>query len=376
MGKGSGSPPAAPDPVATAQAQTTSNIATARKTAELNRVNQVGPYGSITYTQGQPTTDVGAWTEQQVAAERARFEAANPGRTWDEGAHRRALAENAPGADNWTMTTTLSPEQQRLYDLTTGAQTTYGEIGNNQLRAVKDTLSAPDTVDYGAARDQALAAQRARLDPYYAQQEEGLRSRLLNQGLAEGTEGWNRAFQQFNQGRNDALLQADLQAGNTVGQQIQQTTALRARPLNEASVLLSGGQVQVPQLSQTPGTQVAPTDVISATNNAYQGNLAAWNAQNQSNNAATGGLFGLAGTLGGAALRAAPTSWWSDARLKRDITRLGTAPNGVPLYSFRYLWDDTMHVGVLAQDVLAIRPHAVTIEPNGYMSVDYREAFS
>lgn len=340
MGKGAGSPPAAPDPTVTARAQTDSNTETARLQAQLNRVNQVGPTGSITYSQGGQPTDRGTWENDEVAKARASFAQNNPPGTmvpgvvdygnndgdnnagggfdpnpmqqasFDENAFRETLRGRSPppvaGQDQWTQTTELSPEQQRLYDLTTQAQTTYGEIGDEQLNAVRGTLSQPDTVDYGQAREQALAAQRARLDPYYAQQEEGMRSRLLNQGLTEGSEGWNRAFGQFNQGRNDALLQADLRAGDTVGQQISQTTALRARPLNEASVLLGGGQVQVPELQGAPGVNVAPTDVLGAYNQQYQGQLAQYNAQQQQGNAAMGGLFGLAGTLGGAAIR----KWW------------------------------------------------------------------
>ena len=97
-------------------------------------------------------------------------------------------------------------------------------------------------------------------------------------------------------------MAADLNAGNTVGQAIGQQAALRSMPLNEVSALLSGSQVNVPQANQTAPVSVAPTDVIGATNNAYAGNIAAWNAQNQQSNSALGGLFGLAGTLGGAYL--------------------------------------------------------------------------
>lgn len=340
MNKGS-SPPAPPDPVATANAQTTANIATARKQAELNRVNQVGPTGRVTYSQGATPIDRTQWINDQVAAERARWTAANPqgaqtlgtpanpmydvggsdqsgggyaggtttipGSTFNE-AEARARYDamptpDAPGQDQWTQTTTLSPEQQRLYDLTTRAQTTYGEIGNNQLDALRGTLSAPDGTDYGAVREQALAAQMARLAPQFQQQEEALRSRLINQGLTEGSEGWNRAFQQFNQGRNDAQIAADLNAGNTVGQQISQTTALRSRPLNEVAALLTGQQVQTPQAYAPAPVGVAPTDVIGATNGAYQGQMQAWQAQQQNGAAGLGGLFGLAGTLGGAAIR-------------------------------------------------------------------------
>jgi len=51
--KDSPAPPPAPDPKATADAQTSSNLATAQKNAELNRVNQYTPYGNLTYSQNK-----------------------------------------------------------------------------------------------------------------------------------------------------------------------------------------------------------------------------------------------------------------------------------------------------------------------------------
>lgn len=55
MGKSTPSAPAAPDPVATANAQANANLVTANQTANLNRVNQVSPYGTSVYVRpGQP----------------------------------------------------------------------------------------------------------------------------------------------------------------------------------------------------------------------------------------------------------------------------------------------------------------------------------
>lgn len=416
MGKGASDPPAAPDPTVTANAQTASNIETARKTAELNRVNQVGPTGSITYSQGAQPLDRNAWINSQVEAERAKWNSANPAgtatqqpstwgydvggsdqsgggggatdgasslapATFDEaGARARYEAmrtPDAPGQDTWTQTTSLSPEQQKLYDLSTQAQTTYGEAANTLLNNTKDQLSQPVNTDWGAERTRLLADQRARLDPYYAQQEEQLRQRLRNSGLAEGSEGWNREFTNFNNGRNDAMLAADLRAGDTVGQGIEQTAALRSMPLNEASALLSGSQVQTPQLSNVAGASVAPTDVIGATNGAYQNNLSAWNAQQQQGAATTGGLFGLAGTLGGAAMKYGPGLWaLSDARAKKDIQPIGKANNGLPLYAFRYKGSDTPQIGLMAQDVERVNPAAVATTASGLKAVDYGRALS
>ena len=61
----------------------------------------------------------------------------------------------------------------------------------------------------------------------------------------------------------------------------------------------------------------------------------------------------------------------SDIRLKRDIAALGQHANGLNLYRFRYLWSDTVHVGVMAQEVASARPDAVRQGADGYLRVDY-----
>jgi hypothetical protein len=61
----------------------------------------------------------------------------------------------------------------------------------------------------------------------------------------------------------------------------------------------------------------------------------------------------------------------SDARLKTAIRRTGTAANGLPLYRFRYRGLPTVYEGVMAQDVAARFPEAVTTMPSGDMAVNY-----
>jgi hypothetical protein len=61
----------------------------------------------------------------------------------------------------------------------------------------------------------------------------------------------------------------------------------------------------------------------------------------------------------------------SDARVKRDITPIAKYENGLRLYRYRYAWSDTLYVGVLAQDVLEVAPHAVSRGADGYLRVNY-----
>jgi hypothetical protein len=61
----------------------------------------------------------------------------------------------------------------------------------------------------------------------------------------------------------------------------------------------------------------------------------------------------------------------SDRRLKRDITLLARLANGIGLYRFRYLWSDTVYVGVMAQEVAEIAPEAVIRGTDGFLRVNY-----
>jgi outer membrane immunogenic protein len=61
----------------------------------------------------------------------------------------------------------------------------------------------------------------------------------------------------------------------------------------------------------------------------------------------------------------------SDIRVKRDITRIGQLDDGLGLYRYRYLWSDTVYVGVMAQEVADLYPDAVVRGDDGYLRVNY-----
>src|SRR5262245_35772643 len=67
-----------------------------------------------------------------------------------------------------------------------------------------------------------------------------------------------------------------------------------------------------------------------------------------------------------------PGRVYSDIRQKRDIQPLDILANGLKLYRYRYRWSPTEYVGVLAQEVAAIVPEAVSEDAAGFLCVDYR----
>lgn len=78
------------------------------------------------------------------------------------------------------------------------------------------------------------------------------------------------------------------------------------------------------------------------------------------------GAMGLAGSI-------LPFLMFSDERLKRDVVRLESGPlPGVPWATWEYRFaPGRRHVGVIAQDLVKVRPEAVVRGPGGFLMVDY-----
>ena len=79
---------------------------------------------------------------------------------------------------------------------------------------------------------------------------------------------------------------------------------------------------------------------------------------------------GAAGVAGAFSMASGIFSLFSDRRLKRNIQLIGKE-NGFPLYSFQYVWSNIYYVGVMAQDILRLRPAAVTRTERDVLMVDY-----
>ena len=61
----------------------------------------------------------------------------------------------------------------------------------------------------------------------------------------------------------------------------------------------------------------------------------------------------------------------SDFRLKTNIRRVGTTVLGLPLYDFQYINQPGVFEGVMAQDVLKVKPAAVSVGTDGFYRVNY-----
>lgn len=76
-------------------------------------------------------------------------------------------------------------------------------------------------------------------------------------------------------------------------------------------------------------------------------------------------LGSIASTVGSIA------SIFSDRRTKREIVKIDEFDDGLGLYTFRYIGDDELRVGVMADEVEAIRPWALGPTLGGYQTVNY-----
>jgi hypothetical protein len=215
--------PKAPDPKATASAQTATNIGTAIANSTLGNVNQVTPDGNLTYSQ----TGTTKWTDPLN------------GKVYD--------------LPSYTATQTLSPAQQAIKAQTDAAETNLATLANTQSGRLNDLLGKPiDTsgapaaanpasmglpqysnfgsgpnlqtsvnaggdvtrsydVDFDTSRyEQALMD---RLNPQLERDRAALETRLVNQGLQPGSEAYNRAIDEASRASSDARISAILNAG-------------------------------------------------------------------------------------------------------------------------------------------------------------------
>ena len=287
-------PPAAPDPVALANAQSTANQQTALQQQRLNMIGTTGPSGTVNYV-------------------------ADP---------------SSPGG--YRQVTTLNPGEQQAYDQQNNVynqalQTAGGQIGrvNTALESGLNTEGLPGLQGYDANNfdrqryeNAVYEGQTRQLDPRFARAERSQDAMLAAQGLGANSEATRNRRQDFERDRNDAYSQAanmaiqqggaeqsraiqQQLAGSTFNNQartqgLQERAYVQNQPLQQLQALLGTGQVGTPQGIQYTPTSVGQTDVLGA--NALSLNQQNQNYQSrlQQSGGLLGGLFSLGSSYLGA----------------------------------------------------------------------------
>ncbi len=333
------SAPAAPDYAGAARETAAGNVDAARVATAANRVNQVTPYGSLTYSQS---------------------------------------GTDAYGNPTYTATQALSPDQQRLLETQNRISGSLGDVATKGVSYVENMLNTPfntaalPTTGFNPSQSYQDAYMQ-RLQPQITQNREALQQQLANKGIDIGSVAYDRAMQTQAQRENDLLAAATTQ-GFGVGQQarqqaLQEQAYLRNEPLNTLSAVRTGSQVTGPQFvnSFNQATTAGP-DLLGAAGMQYNAQMGDFNAKQAAQANLNQGIF----SLGGAALM-------SDIRTKENIKHIAWLPNGLPVYTYEYkdefkdhpLAGHGTHIGVMAQEVEVMYPNAVITLDNGYKAVDY-----
>lgn len=277
--------------------------------------------------------------------------------------------------------------------LSTGFTGQLGQTSDALQQQVAGNLGAPlDFSSFGplgtgdAARRQAIESaynsSASRLDPQWAQREEATRSRLLNSGLQEGSEAYEKAMNDLSMGRNDAYQQAlasaiaqGTAAGSTVfnnnlaarQQGISEMLRMREQPLSDLQSLQ--GFLATPSFT-TAGLASAP-NYLQAAQLQDASNYRTW--QQESQNSADAWSAGIE-ALSKIASTVASAYAMSDERAKAEVHRTqDEVLPGVHAAVFRYKPEmgmgDDYWVGVVAQDLAQAYPELVRKREDGLLMV-------
>lgn len=270
-------PPAPADLSQAGRDQYLANIMAAKQSAIMNNPNVINPYGS-----------------QKV--------------TWE--------------GDQPTLTQTLSPEQQALYEKQTTMQKTLGDLGiagaqglSGILGTGLDLSGAPEVSGSSeGTRQKVLEAMMGRVSGDLDTKRDQTRSDLIAAGIHPGSKAYDDSMAQIDRQYNDAYQQAMLSSGqeaerdvnlnmNLRKQAIAEILAKRQTPLNELSAFMSGSQVTSPfagGMGYQGGTNIQAEPVYNAAKDAQNQAMQMYGYDVANKNAMLQGLFGLGGAAIGA----------------------------------------------------------------------------
>lgn len=261
MGKSSPTAPPPPDYASAARDTAAGNLAASRQATAANRVNQITPYGNLTYT------------------------------------------KTGTGDDGWTATQSLNAPQQAMLDQQNKTSLGLAGLADRGLGYVNDALSKniamgdlpASQVNAGQTGQDALMA---RFQPQIDQSRKALDAQLANQGIMQGSEAYNNAQRTQYQSENDLRSQAALNGinvgQNAQNQQFQLKSQIQNQPLNMLNAVRSGSQVSAPSFVNAPQQQAtAGPDMMAAAQGKNQSNMGVYNSQVASSNADKSGMYAL-----------------------------------------------------------------------------------
>jgi hypothetical protein len=290
-----GRPPPAPDYAGAAQQQGQQSLRFAKLNAKLNRLDETTPYGSVDY-------------------------------------RAKRGPDGKPLKNQFERIISLSPEQQRLYDLESGNAISSQGIAKGLQGALGDAVRNPFSLaGFGNAervgglgdpmragpgsRDEVEKALMSRYDALMQPDQERataqLDTQLRNQGLMPGTEAYDAEVRKLrtaqDQTRQDAMREAVVAGGaeesratgldlaklqqaltqrlqsagfnnQTRGQSIQEALLQRQQPLSEFNAFRTGNTPTIPQFQPYGQVNAQPGNFQAAAGQAGQYGMDRYNA--------------------------------------------------------------------------------------------------
>ncbi len=336
IGLGTPDQPASPDYTAAAEATAAGNLEMAGYTTDVNRPDQYTPFGSTTWTQGTDIDQAGfdaalaAYDPNTGAPTRADYTTTEEfddnditgyRNIFDQAGFDAATAAYSPTAptigdytttnNDWTQTTTMSPEQRAIFESQQAGDLFSSDLGNTALQNASGMFSTPYQTgldplsSYDDQRAGIIESLMARVDTDVGRDRETKKSQLIAQGIPENSPAFDTEMERFDRRLTDANQQAELGAtdiiskmladqNKTRNQIMSEDLTERQTPLNEWAALTGGTSVQNPNM---PGfsqqQQILGPDYMGATTAEGAWDLAGWNADVAGNNAIVSGLFDL-----------------------------------------------------------------------------------
>lgn len=248
-------PPKPPNYRKVAEEQGQQSRDTAAFNASLNRIGQVGPYGSLDYTQHgtDPTT----------------------------------------GAPIYRASVTLTPDQQAILDTLENNQRaiggTVGNLVDNTASMYGSPVNLPDVPDFftGATPvvNEMLSRHDAFMDPYRTREIENLDATMRNQGLFPGTPAYDRAMRELRdtqtraQGQflNTAQNQAFTQQQSQYQAQMEEALKEYGLPLDTIRHLMGLTTVGSPTFVTPAAATAQAPDITKLAMDSYNAQQAQYN---------------------------------------------------------------------------------------------------
>ena len=197
-----------------------------------------------------------------------------------------------------------------------------------------------------------------------AQDAQKLQNAAIGQNFAQAQASAGQNNQAQGQGFNQNLQTA--QFGNDASNQaLARELQLRQQPLNEINSLMGSSQIQNPQFQGYTGANVGAAPTLQGAQLQGQQAQDLYGQQMSARNANVAALGQVAAT----GAKFIPGYGMSDIRLKSNIVKVGEHPLGIGIYEYD-IFDRREH-GVMAQEVLTVKPEAVAQHSSGYLMVNY-----